>query len=164
MRTLFATTAAAMLLIACSITPDTWVNAVRGHQELPALSVAILECTAERPDVQDEIREPFNTLVDAWEEARGLELNEELLITLANARHKIANAKSAWLQAKSAVVESGLDCGPWVRASVENIETTFDEITTAIDANDRVVLAWEYASLFADIFAGRKVEVVRIPS
>ncbi len=156
-------TAATLLLTSCGLTQETWLNAVRGHQELPALSVAILECTADRPDVQEALREPFNELSDAWIESRDLELNKELLHQLADAMPKVLRAESNWIEAKQVMAASGLDCGPWVKSSVENIESAFTEIKSALIAKERLVLALDYAQVFAAIFASHKIEVVRIP-
>lgn len=160
--TIFAAIAA-LLLSACALSPTDWGNAVRGHAELPALSVAIQECTAERPDVQAELVEPFNVLVDAWHEARDLELNAELLTVLGNARPKLQEVEGAWFRAKSAVTSAGLDCGLWVRSSVQNIEASFTAITDAIEANERTVMVLDYLQVFAAIFNGRQIDVQRMP-
>ncbi len=154
---------ATLALASCAVKPATWGNAVRGHAALPALSVAILECTASRPDVQASIEKPFNTLVDAWHEARMYEPNQELLIAMANSPAKLRSYKAAWLTAKNAVLDSGLDCGVWVRTEVQNIETTFEALTEALDDNASAVLVLDYLQVFAAIFTGRQIDVQRMP-
>lgn len=148
---------ATVALSSCSINPSTWGNAVRGHDALPALSMAVMECTSSRPDIQEQIREPFNVLIDMWTEAKDLEPKDALTIG-----SKLGTAKAAWTAAKTPVVESRLDCGVWVRTEVKNIETTFAEFEAAIGRNAYAVTALQYADLLASIVGAKKITVQRM--
>lgn len=153
----------ALLLTSCgTISPETFTGAVRSHAAFPSLSQSVSDCLVERPEVRDQVRPDFNYLVSLWQEAGDLDMDESLLTALVDARSKLAKAEQSWMSIKTSIVASGVDCGPYVKGEVANLERTFSEIKTAIQANERIILAGQYVELIARIALGSRAEVVRM--
>ena len=153
----------ALLLTACgTLNPETATNAVRAHALFPSLSQAVSACLADEPEVREQVKPYFNSLVGLWSEASELEANEELLIALVNAPLKIADAERNWQNAKALIVGSGVECDSFVVSEVNNIETTFKELKTAIQANERAVLAIQWTQIIGRVALGRGGQVVRM--
>lgn len=162
MKTLI-TIAIATLLTACgTLKPETVTDAVRAHALFPSLSQAVSECLADKPEVREQVKPYFNALVDTWSEASELEPNEELLIALVNAPLKIADAERNWQNAKALIVGSGVECDSFVKSEVENIETTFKDLKSAIQSSERAVLAIQWTQIIGRIALGRGGQVVRM--
>lgn len=154
--------ASVLFISACSsLSPGTITDAFVARASFPTLSMAVSECIGDNP-VREEIRPAWERLVDKWEEASELEPNSEVLIKIANAPVKIIEAENDWVFIKSKIAEAGLDCGPGVRASVENIEETFSEIKGAVQSNQRAVRVLEWASLLRAVVVGGSGEIVRL--
>lgn len=163
MKYLFVMLISMFTIVGCaSLKPQTVTNAVVAHQTFPSLSMAVQDCVADYPDVRAKIVDPFNVLVDKWQAADQLEPDASLLVALAGAKNQVTEAKVAWLTVKQTIVDAGIDCGPAVVAQVQNIESTFGEIESAVLSNERIVYALEWGQLLANVVLGRRGEVVRM--
>lgn len=155
--------AMALLLVGCgALQPSTIKNAIVGHAGFPSLSMAVSECVGDYPAIREQIKPPFNELVDLWTSADKLKPDATLLIALADAQHEVAAARRAWVSIKTTIVDAGVDCGPAVVAQVRNIERTFTEIQDAIQSNERAVYLLEWGNLLASVVLGRRGDVVRM--
>lgn len=158
----FLVLAGVLFVSACSsLSPGTITDAFVARAQFPTLSMAVSSCIGDHP-VREEIRPAWERLVDKWEEASDLEPNADILVKIAYAPGKIAQAEHDWNLVKTKIVQAGLDCGPGVKASVENIEKTFDEIRDAVKNNQRAVSVLEWANLLRAVVVGGSGKVVRI--
>lgn len=155
---MLAALAMCTVLAACSLKPETLLNAGRAHQTFPSLALAVQDCVASQP-VRAEIVEPFNTLLDAWTRASELEADEQLIVALVGAQAEIERARVAWVAIRDSIRASGLDCGPYVRGEADNVETTFSELMAAVRSNERLVVAGQWAQVVGRIFLARPADV-----
>ena len=163
MKALLITFAAMIGLSGCAnLKTETIGNAFVGHAQFPTLSQEVAACLAPHPEIEAQAREPFNSLVDLWGEASELKPDASLLVALAGAQTKVAEAKRSWVQIKTLVVDAGIDCGPAVATSVTNIETTFVEIESAVNSNEKAVYVLQWANLLGSVVLGRGGSVTRI--
>lgn len=154
-----------LLLTGCqSISTETITGSIVGHAQFPSLSLAVSDCLAERPDVRREVTPAWNRLVDKWEAADDLPRDARLVTALANAPRQVAEAERDWTFIRDAVVDSGLDCGPEVKAMVTNIQDRFKEIKSAVYGNDRAIYVLQWASLLSSVLRGDGNEINRLPS
>lgn len=162
MKTL-ATALLALLITSCgTIKPETVTNAVIAHQTFPSFAMAVQECIADRPDVQDAIRPAWNRTFDKWVMAKDIEPNLDMLVTVASFPREFAEAETDALFIEQTIVNAGLDCGPYVRQQWGDTKVTFVEFKTAIASNERIVRAIQWADLLANFAVGRGGKMVRM--
>lgn len=155
--------AAAALITGCTtmLKPTTVADAVIVHSTFPSLSLAVLECVEDYPEVRAEIVTPFNSLVDKWQLFDGAS-PEDIAIDVAGSKQHFMQAKMSWVSIKKSIVDADIDCGDIVTTQVNFVETTFDDIMEVINSNERVVYALEWGSLLNSILRGQSGRVVKI--
>lgn len=154
--------ASAFIVSSCTtMRPAFFAEAAIAHQTFPSLSVMVGMCVADRPDIENLIRDDFNTLVDKWELVKDVDA-KELLVKVVNAKTHVVESKVAWINIRATIVNAGIDCGDAVASMVLKIESLFKELETAILQNQRAVYVLEYGSLLASIISGRNYEVKRL--
>ena len=155
----------ATLMLSACVSPQTFTNTIRGQQAFMPLAISVQDCIADRPDIQTAITPAWNRMFDKYVATKDLQPNKELILVLAGAKPKIAEAKVDAIFIEATIQESGLDCGEFVRTEWANIKTTFAELEAAMVTNAKLVLVADYAAAFNAILQGRKQgELVRMPT
>ena len=157
----FAIVVISLALTGCgTFKPSDLLDIFKARVSAQSAAQLVVDCVRGTP-AEARIADNFNYLLDLEQRWRDMEPDKEAVKQIIGGRVAIYRAGAKWQAIKQQL--STLDCDPRLADLAADVEGPYNQLVAALEANERLVSAFEWGEVLAGIFGGPAArQIVRL--